>query len=147
MPSACGVPWWCAVYGVWGRVYGVGVQGGYGDWVGTGRGYTGYLSSTLLEEPYPAKRARRPCRGRSGGVGRTYWGRRRGRLPDHPCGARSGTLYPPCLGPSECRLTAKGARYHLIFYKVSQNDEVSPKSVDKACHSPYIQKRLRKVAS
>ena len=38
--------------------------------------------------------------------------------------------------PSECRLLANKARFHQFYCKVSQNGEVSSKSVEKACHSP-----------
>ena len=36
------------------------------------------------------------------------------------------------------------ARFHLISIKVSQNDGVSPKYVEKACHSPCFQNGSRK---
>ena len=36
------------------------------------------------------------------------------------------------------------ARYRLYFYKVSQNDRVSPKYVEKACHAPCFQNGLGK---
>ena len=39
----------------------------------------------------------------------------------------SGPLLPPL---------SQRATFHLIFHKVSQNDEVSPENVEKACHSP-----------
>ena len=39
------------------------------------------------------------------GVGRTEG---RGRLPDHPCGARSVPAGPPCLGPLEWPSCSKG---------------------------------------
>ena len=38
-------------------------------------------------------------------------------------------------------------RFDLISYKVSQNGNVSPESVEKAYVSPYITKRVRKVTS
>ena len=67
------------------------------------------------------------------GVG-GYWGRAcswdggRGRLQDHPSGARSVPCrVPPCPGPLECPPTAKGARIDLKSLKVSQNGIVSPK--------------------
>ena len=62
--------------------------------------------------------------------------------------ARSWGLQPHSLVLLEqSRLRANTARFDLISYKVSQNGEVSPECHEKACHSPYIQKRLPKVAS
>ena len=61
----------------------------------------------------------------------------------HPSGARSVPAGPPCTW---CPLPASWpivARFHDILLKVSQNTEVSPKSVQKACHSPYSQKRSK----
>ena len=67
----------------------------------------------------------------------------------HPCGARSvaqaPSLYLPQL-PGKCRLWANKARFQVKYTKVSQNDEVSPKSVHEACHSPYSQNGLQKSA-
>ena len=66
---------------------------------------------------------------------------------DHPCGARSVPAGPPCPGaslPENARLLANKARFHHILLKVSQNDEVSTKYVEKASHSPYLQKRSQK---
>ena len=36
------------------------------------------------------------------------------------------------------------ARIDLIFYKVSQNREVSPVFIEKACHSPHFQNGVQK---
>ena len=46
---------------------------------------------------------------------------------------------PP--GPGQGAGTSPGrtARFDLILLKVSQNGIVSPKKLEKACHSPYIQ--------
>ena len=63
---------------------------------------------------------------------------------DHPSGPVGPLQGPPCPSLSECPPRAKGARFHLISYKVSQNAEVSPKYVKKASHSPYSQKRVQK---
>ena len=46
--------------------------------------------------------------------------------------------------PAYCALLAKGARFDLILCKVSQNDEVSTKYVNKASHSPYFQNAVQK---
>ena len=64
--------------------------------------------------------------------------------PAGPVGVPAGPL--PVPGPLECPPTAKGARIDLKSMKVSQNDEVSPKYVKKASHSPYIQNGLVKSA-
>ena len=132
------------------------VSGGY---AGTGLvragwvyrvGNTGYLPSqpALLGERYPRQRSgprNPPCRGGwSGwsGIARANGG--------------TGTVLVPPSGPGQpargppCTRTLQGptwARFDLLFLKLSQNQEVSPKSVNKACHSPYIQKRVRKVTS
>ena len=57
---------------------------------------------------------------------------------------RSGPGPPSLDIPLECRLWAKQARFHDISHKVSKNLEVSPKSVEKACHSPHLQNGLQK---
>ena len=65
-------------------------------------------------------------------------------LQDHPCGARSLrslSCGPPRANPASWPITA---RFDLISQVYCQNDEVSLKSVHKACHSPYIQKRVQK---
>ena len=90
-----------------------------------------------------AKRARKALQGPGVVVlrVRTYWGRRRS-YP-HPSGP-VGLALPALPGICPyCRLTAKGARFHVIFHKVSQNRRVSPKVVHKASHSPYFQNGLR----
>ena len=51
----------------------------------------------------------------------------------------------PSLGYTPPR--AKRARFQVISWKLSKNREVSPKYVEKACHSPYIPKRCPKVTS
>ena len=62
----------------------------------------------------------------------------------HPCGARSAHPWTSLGYPSECRLWANKARFQSISYKVSQNGQVSPINVEKACHSPYFQNELGK---
>ena len=110
-----------------------------------------YPASTLLEEvPSTAERApEAPVGGWSG----WYWGP--GVLGygdgggDGSCTPLRGTVSPPgasLAGPSECRLTANRARFEVIFLKVSQNGQVSSKSAQKACHSPYFQKPVGKSA-
>ena len=125
---------WCTGAGM--------VPGGY-----RGR-YTGWVipGSSTSEEPtqhVPAKRARRPCRGRSGGDMRAGWA---GPVPPlrGPVGVPAGpslyrTLAIPASGPIR-------ARFYDISLKVSQNGQVSPRNVEKASHSPYIQNELRKSA-
>ena len=68
----------------------------------------------------------------------------------HPSGpvlpTRGHSLY---LGPafqSNGRANRQTARLRSKHDKVSQNDEVSPKSLEKACHSPYFQNGLQKSA-
>ena len=69
-----------------------------------------------------------------------------GRLLDPPCGPGRSPWALPGLGPSECPPRANRARFDLILLKVSQNSQVSPKSVYKACHSPYFQNGSQKSA-
>ena len=65
----------------------------------------------------------------------------------HPPGPVDGPAGPlPVPGPAP-RLLANKARFNLILSKVSKNDEVSPKYVEKACVSPYIPKRVPEVTS
>ena len=56
----------------------------------------------------------------------------------------------PAVGPAPLggtlQIAASGpirARFDDISWKLSQNHEVSPKYVEKACHSPYFQNELR----
>ena len=63
---------------------------------------------------------------------------------DHPPGPVGHPGALPVLEPLECRPGPIGARFDLIFTKVSQNGEVSPKYVYKACHSPYSQNEAQK---
>ena len=124
-----------------GWVYGVGIRGGY-----TG-GYTGEYPAAR-GGPNPAKRAPEALQGLEWvglGPGVTGDGGGNGHIPT--LRARSGSESPPWDMPSECRLTAKRARIHQYFSKVSQNRKVSPKKCEKACHSPYIPKRVSKVSS
>ena len=137
---------WCVPGGldegtgwVWGTgwVYRVGNTGLYQVPTRTARG-----------SPYPAKRAPEGPAGPWSG-----WGRGWTRVPG--CSA-AGRPYGPPYGPgrspwalpvhmpSECRLWANMARFHSFLRKVSQNAEVSPKSVHKAYVSPCFQNGLRK---
>ena len=124
-----------------GWVYRVGIPGG------TWEGYTGTQPCCSGRGVPSEAGPGRPCRGLEW-VGYSPGARTEavgGYIPT--LRARSGSVSPPWDIPLDCRLLAKGARFHLIFYKVSQNREVSPKSVEKACHSPCLPKRVRKVAS
>ena len=56
----------------------------------------------------------------------------------HPPGPVSHSVASLYLGPSECRPGPIRARLRSISQKLSKNDEVSPKYLKKACHSPYI---------
>ena len=127
----------------------VGTWAGY-SLVGTWEGYTGYYPATPLC-------SRRACSSEAGpgspcigaGVGGNMAGRTVGAAPrTHPSGARSG----PCRSFPGTGLRFRpsrliGSRFRLISQKLSQNDRVSPKSVQKAYVSPYIPKRVRKVTS
>ena len=86
----------------------------------------------------------RPCRGRE------WWEHGAGRPlhPDHPLqtpagssGARSAVR---ACSPSKAASWPIGARIDLISRKLSQNGVVSPKYLEKACHSPYVQNGSRK---
>ena len=118
-------------------------QGWYG-WVGTGGVIP--VPSQLPGKRSPDQRSgpRTPCRGGSGWV----WVQR-----------APGRLYPPLRGPVGTlrappwyRTPPRAipaswpirTRLRSIFSKVSQNGRVSSKYVEKACHSPYIQKRVQK---
>ena len=119
--SASGTPW--SLGGVWG-------QGGCRD------GYTGYYPPTARGEAWTAKRApEAPTRGWSG------WSRARTsqRSPTHPLQA-SGLPGPASLVGSQNAASGPiRARLRSNLCKVSQNSEVSPKYVQKACHSPCFQ--------
>ena len=69
-----------------------------------------------------------------------------GRVYPHPAGPVGPPCGPPWDIPSECPPRANKARFTSNLLKVSQNRQVSPKYTEKACHSPYFQKRLRKSA-
>ena len=122
-----------------------GVRGGC-TWGGMGTGGYGeglYRVPTDLwkAEPQTAKRApEAPARGWSG------WSevQRPPGSQNPPFGpGRSSQLALPGSGTLPASWPI-GARFDLISKKHSQNGEVSPKSVQKACHSPYFQNGLRK---
>ena len=110
-----------------------------------GRGGVYRVPTQLLGRgPWTAKRARKALQGPGVVV--------HGARANEAAGTVRTTLrarsVPPC-GPSlsfplKCRLWAKGARFHDISWKVSQNGQVSPKSHEKASHSPYSQNGLEK---
>ena len=121
-------------------------------WGGTRMGYNGWVIGGVYRVPshaargevlMTAKRARKPCRGWSGGheeLGRPS-------SPGTTLRARSVPCRPlPVPGLPSPGKAASGpirARLRLIFLKVSQNDEVSPKIHEKASHSPYSQNGSR----
>ena len=122
------------------RVQGRGMVPG-GVWVG---GYQGWLYRVLpscsgrvqIQRSGP----RKPCKGWSGwylepGAGRSVPTLRARSVP---CRALPGTDL------AERPSLAYRARIDLISWKLSQNGIVSPKCVEKACHSPHIQKRVQK---
>ena len=71
----------------------------------------------------------------------------RARVPGPPFGpGRSHPWALPVRVPafqSNGRLNLKTATFQSLFYKVSQNQQVSPKSVHEACHNPYSQNGLQ----
>ena len=73
--------------------------------------------------------------GWSGCSGRTVGGT--GYIPT----LRARSVLWPSLGytPLQCPPGTNMARIDLISHKVSQNQEVSPEMLEKACHSPYFQ--------
>ena len=131
---------------VWrpGRVYRVGIR------VGNTECYTQYppaRSQTARGANPPSGAGPGSPEGWSGGVGAAdVLGPLPGAHPpsDHPLRPLQGLR-----GPLRCLRAPCGqrARFHYISLKVSQNVEVSPKSVEKACHSPCSSKRCPKVTS
>ena len=131
----------CAGTGV--RVRGMGRPGGYTGWVIPG--HPAPRTYTCKAEQTPAERApEAPARGLEWvGV----------------CAAPPYVRSPPLRGRSwPCRplpgTSSSNAaswpirtRFRVPLLKVSQNGQVSPEKCNKACHSPYIQKRVQKVAS
>ena len=107
---------------------------------------------------YPAaKPSRQPVTAGNGprlaGVGWKQAGRPQGN------GEAAGTVLVPPFGPGRsgtrpsppCTRTLRiaasqpiRARLRSLFYKVSQNRQVSPKMSEKACHSPYLQNGSQK---
>ena len=125
-------------------VHGAGVRWdgctGYGTrWV-LGRGYTGYPASSKAEADTSGAGPVSPCKG-------LEWV---GICCSAHCTsgttlrARSVLAGPPCTSSSKPASWPIGARFEVISCKVSQNHEVSPKSVHKACHTPYSQNGLQK---
>ena len=138
-------------------MYGCGVRGRYGPRYGIRVGRWGAIPGTThpptKQGPTPVKQAltaKRAPEATAGG-----WSGWSGcSVPVGPVGARPA-LYPPSgpgrapAGPSLVQDPPHGQRVRFgpQFSKVSKNDEVSPKSVQKACVSPYIPKRPPKVTS
>ena len=120
-------------------------------------GYTGGVLGGLYRYPQPAARGgpqKQTAKRAPGSLQGLEWGGLRG--PD-VLGALQHVPTPAGPGRSLWALPGTclrfrpswpiGARFDLISHKVSKNHGVSPKSVQKACHSPYITKRVREVAS
>ena len=127
---ACG-----AVYGL-GRVYG---------WV-PGRAIPGYYPAVPHRARNPAADSEAgPGSPAGAGVGGQQLG---GRVSQYPPSGPGRSLQ--ALPGTGTRLHAASgpirARFSVFLVKYSQNDEVSPKSVQKACHSPCFQKRVQKSA-
>ena len=65
-----------------------------------------------------------------------------GTYPSGPVSqARLASLVPPRANPASWPIVA---RFQSFYCKVSQNHRVSPKSVEKAYHSPYFQNGSQK---
>ena len=65
--------------------------------------------------------------------------------PVPPLRGPVGALWaPPCTCPCKCPPRANMARFTFILLKVSQNGRVSPRNVEKACHSPCLQNTVQK---
>ena len=116
---------------------------GYTGWV-AGRAIPGYYPPSTLKSPTQSLTAKRapeaPAGAGVGGQGRAGW--------DGPCTHPPGPVGPAALpgtGPSQNPASWPiWARIDLILLKVSQKREVSPKYVNKACHSPYFKNRVQK---
>ena len=123
--------------------------------MGTGDGYTGGCRGGLYRVPHPAAKGG-PRTSGAGPVGPAragvggFWDR------NTTCSAAGSVPTPAGPGrscqhalPGTSQNAASGpitARFQSIYYKVSQNRGVSPKSAQKACHSPYIQNGSKKSA-
>ena len=131
-------PWpWCTLAAVT-----CGVLGGYlgGVYrVGTGEGYTGVLPSYLESGGPDSEAGPGALQGRSGWSGVQRPPVQPQTHPPGPVGPLQG---PPWSGPSLPASWPIRATFHLFYCKVSQNDEVSTKFDEKACHSPYFQNGL-----
>ena len=103
--------------------------------------------STTARSQIPAKRApEAPCRGAGVGgyLGPSPWTR----SPGLPCTHPAGPVGPPA-GPSLVQdppPRAKGRDLTSFYRNLVKNQEVSPKCVEKACHSPYFQNGPEKSA-
>ena len=116
-----------------------GVLPGYGDgWV-PGRGNTGTQPSCSGRGPRTAKRAPEALQGLEWVV---LGARASVQAWYHPAGPVGSLRAPPCTSPSLLGNAASWpirARLRSYSSKVSQNRVVSPKYVEKACHSPCFQ--------
>ena len=126
-------------------------QGGYTG-VGTGWVYQGGYTGGTTRAPSDLVKRRHDS---GAGPGAALQGRWSGWSC---CSAPGASATPPT--PDPCRVfrgplrwvapranAASGpitARFNLILLNYSQNHEVSPKYVEKACLSPYIQKPVQK---
>ena len=114
-----------------------------GVWVGgCGEGNTG-TPSHLLEERSSTSEAG-PVGPARAGVG-GYWSSDARAVGTHPCGGPVGLGLPALPGSSQIAASWPiTARIDLIYCKVSQNGQVSPKYSHKACHSPCSQNASQK---
>ena len=111
--------------------------------MGTGEGNTG-TPSTLLEERCMTSGAG-PGRPAGPGVGGSCSSGARATGTTTPCG-RARFAVPVSLPGQYPASWPIRARIQLNFSKVSQNGQVSPEYVHKACHSPCFQNLVQKSA-
>ena len=109
--------------------------------VGTGRAIPGTQRHCSRRGPYAAKRAPEGPQG----LEWVAYGARTPGCRYHPLRCAPGPaplyLHPPRAIPASWPIRAT---FQSNIYKVSQNHEVSPKSMHKACHSPCLQNGLGK---
>ena len=118
----------------------VGTGTGYGDWVGRAGVVPTDQARCSRSKPDSEAGPGTPLQGEwSGWSGAADVQAPRPPLPAVGPAPLSGTLprANAASGPIK-------ARFQSIYCKVSQKRVVSPKYVDKACHSPYIQNGVEK---
>ena len=118
---------------------GVWYQGGYTGWV-MGEGYTGYPASLKAEADTSEAGPGSPHRGLEWWVSAAAPARAQTTHSD----PLQGSTGPASLSGPLPASWPIGTRFDLNSTKLSQNDEVSPKSVEKASLYPYFQNGSQK---